>query len=64
VNKVKGDELLKFKSVQNWLDSLDQIAKNQGKRLSKTSKAMRLGRMWEYTNKGELNPDGQSWKET
>jgi len=57
VNKLKGDELLKFESVQNWLNSLDQIAKNQGKTLSKTAKAMRLGRMWEFTNKGELNPD-------
>jgi len=57
VNELKGDELLKFESVQNWLNSLDQIAKNQGKTLSKTAKAMRLGRMLEYTNNGELNPD-------
>ncbi len=54
---MKGDELLKFESVQNWLNSLDQIAKNQGKTLSKTAKAMRLGRMWEFTDEGKLNPD-------
>ena len=55
---LKGDELLKFESVQNWLNSLDQIAKNQGKKgISKTAKAMRLGRIWEYTNEGKLNPD-------
>ena len=57
MNGLKGDELLKFESVQNWLNSLNQIAKNQGKTLSKTAKAMRLGRMLEYTNNGELNPD-------
>jgi len=57
VNGLKGDELLKFESVQNWLNSLDQIAKNQGKTLSKTAKAMRLGRMLEYTNEGIINPD-------
>lgn len=58
VNVLRGDESLKFKSVQNWLNSLDQMAKNRGKKgLSETAKAMRLGRMWEYTNKGELNPD-------
>ena len=55
---MKGDELLKFESVQKWIDSLDQIQKNQGKNgISKTSKSMRLGRMWEYTNEGKLNPD-------
>ena len=55
---LRGDKLLKFESVKNWIDSLDQMAKNRGKTgLSETAKAMRLGRMWEYTNKGELNPD-------
>ena len=58
MNVLRGDKLLKFESVQNWIDSLDQMAKIRGKKgLSKTAKAMRLGRMWEYTNKGELNPD-------
>lgn len=57
MNELKGDKLLKFESVQNWLNSLDQIQKNQGKTLSKTAKAMRLGRMLEYTNNGELNPN-------
>ena len=55
---LRGDALLKFESVQNWLDSLDQMAKIRGKNgLTKNAKAMRLGRMWEYTNKGELSPD-------
>ncbi len=55
---LRGEQLLKFESVQNWFKSLDQMAKNRGtKGLSKAAKAMRLGRMWEFTNKGELNPD-------
>jgi len=55
---LKGEELLKYQSVQNWLKSLDQMAKTRGKNgLTKNAKAMRLGRMWNYTNKGKLNPD-------
>ena len=55
---MKGDELLKFESVQNWVNSLDQTANQRGKSgLTKNAKAMRLGRMWEYTNEGKLNPD-------
>ncbi len=55
---MKGDKLLKFVSVQNWLNSLDQVPRNQKKGgLTKNAKAMRLGRMWEYTNEGKLNPD-------
>ena len=55
---MKGDELLKYQSVQNWVNSLDQTANQRGKSgLTKNAKAMRLGRMWEYTNEGKLNPD-------
>ena len=55
---MKGDELLKFESVQKWIDSLDQTSNQRGKDgLTKNAKAMRLGRMWEFTNEGKLNPD-------
>lgn len=55
---MKGDKLLKFESVQKWIDSLDHMAVQRGKDgLTKNAKAMRLGRMWEYTNEGKLNPD-------
>ena len=55
---MKGDSLLKFESVQNWLNSLDQVPRNRKKGgLTKNAKAMRLGRMWEYTNEGKLSPD-------
>lgn len=55
---LKGEELLKYESVKNWFDSLNRAANNRGKDgLSRNVKAMRLGRMWEFTNKGELNPD-------
>lgn len=58
VNVLKGEELLKYKSIQTWLNSLDQMAVQRGKDgLTKNAKAMRLGRMWNYTNKGILNPD-------
>ncbi len=51
-------DLLEFESVKNWFDSLIRMAKKNGKNgLSKSVKSMRLGRMWEFTNKGELNPD-------
>lgn len=56
--RLKGDELLKFESVQKWIDSLDHMATQRGKDgLTKNAKAMRLGRMWEYTDEGKLNPD-------
>jgi len=58
VNELKGDELLKFESVAKWLESLDQTAIQRGKDgLTKNAKAMRLGRMWNYTNEGKLNPN-------
>jgi hypothetical protein len=58
VYHLKGDKLLKIESVQKWLNSLDQMATQRGKDgLTKNAKAMRLGRMWEYTDEGKLNPD-------
>ena len=55
---MKSEELLKYESVENWIKSKDQMAKDKGKKgLSKDAKAMALGRMWEYTNEGKLNPD-------
>ncbi len=55
---MKGEELLKFESVKNWLNSLNKSAEKRGKKgLSKNGKGIRLGRMWEYTLEGKLNPD-------
>lgn len=53
-----GEELLKFESVKNWINSLNQMALQRGKDgLTKNAKAVRLHRMWEYTKEGKLNPD-------
>ena len=58
VYHLKGDILLKFESVQKWIESLDHMTIQRGKDgLTKNAKAMRLGRMWEYTDEGKLNPD-------
>ena len=58
MNQLKGNKLLKFESVQKWINSLDNMAIQRGKDgLTKNAKAMRLGRMWEYTDEGKLNPD-------
>ena len=58
MKQLERKDLLEFKSVQNWFDSLIRSAKRNGKNgLSKSVKSMRLGRMWEFTKKGELNPD-------
>jgi hypothetical protein len=55
---LKGDELLKFKTVQKWFDSLNRSAKRRGKNgLTKNAKIVRLGTMWKYTEEGKLNPD-------
>lgn len=55
---LKRKDLLKFESVKNWFDSLESNAKMQGRKgLSKSVKSMRLGRLWELTNKGEISPD-------
>ena len=55
---MKGEELLKFESVKTWLNSLETSAQKRGKKgLSKNGKGIRLGRMWEYTLQGKLNPD-------
>jgi len=55
---LKGEQLLKFESVKNWVDSLNQMAINRGKDgLTKNAKSVRLHRMFEYTDEGNLNPD-------
>jgi len=55
---IKGEELLNFVSVQNWLASLSQAAKSKGKEeLTLGAKRQRLGRMLEYTKFTGLNPD-------
>ncbi len=55
---MKGDELLKFESVQNWINSLNRSATSRGKAgLTKGAKRVRLGRLWEYTDDGKLSPD-------
>jgi hypothetical protein len=57
VKQLKGEELLQYRSVQNWISSIEKSAKNRNKKLSKNGKGIRLGRMWEYTLEGKLNPD-------
>jgi hypothetical protein len=58
VDYLKGEELLQFESVKNWFDYLNKSAKKRGKQgISKSGKAVRLGRMWEYTLEGKVNPD-------
>ena len=53
-----GEELLKYQSVKNWLESCEASAQRRGKDgLSSEAKRMRLGRMWEYTNQGKISPD-------
>ena len=55
---MKGEQLLKFESVKNWIESLNQMAISRGKDgLTHNAKSVRLHRMWEYTNEGKLNPD-------
>jgi integrase len=55
---MKGEELLKFESVKNWFNSLNKSAQKRGKKgISKNGKGIRLGRMWEFTKEGQLNPD-------
>jgi len=57
VKQLERKDLLKFESVQNWFNSLESNKELKGKELSKTAKSMRLGRLWELTNKGEITPD-------
>ncbi len=54
---VVGSELLKYKSVQKWIESLEQSAVSKGKLLTEHSKNIRLGRLMEFTNDGEISPD-------
>jgi len=58
VKQLKGDQLLEYTSVATWINSLDETALNRNKdKLTKNAKAVRLGRMLEYTDNGKLNPD-------
>lgn len=58
MKQLERKDLLEFESVKNWFDSLTRSAKRNGRDgLSKSVKSMRLGRMWEFTNEGKLNPD-------
>jgi integrase/regulator of replication initiation timing len=56
--KKVGVELLNYQSVKNWFESLDASAQSRGRSgLTQQAKRVRLGRMWEYTEEGKLNPD-------
>ncbi|MBN2261109.1 MAG: hypothetical protein JW702_11215 [Clostridiales bacterium] len=50
-------DLLNFESVQKWFKSLESNKALKGKKLTATAKSMRLGGLWEFTKKGEINPD-------
>jgi integrase len=55
---VKGDELVEYESVQNWLDSLNQSALSRGKAgLTKNAKYVRLGVFLKYVSFTKTNPD-------
>jgi integrase/flagellin-specific chaperone FliS len=55
---VKGDELVEYESVQNWLDSLNQSALTRGKAgLTKNAKYVRLGVFLKYVSFTKMNPD-------
>jgi integrase len=55
---VKGDELVEYESVQNWLDSLNQSALTRGKAgLTKNAKYVRLGVFLKYASFTKMNPD-------
>ncbi len=54
---VYGTELLDYKSVKKWMNSLEQSAVSKGKLLTHNAKRQRLGRLMEYTGDGEINPD-------
>jgi len=55
---VKGDELVEYESVQNWLDSLNQSALTRGKAgLTKNAKYVRLGVFLKYVSFTKINPD-------
>lgn len=54
---VLGLELLNFRSVKKWIESLEQSAVSKGKLFTEEARSIRLGRMMEYTNDGEISPD-------
>jgi integrase len=54
---VVGSELLEYESVKKWVESLEQSAVSRGKQFTEAAKNIRLGRLMEYTNDGEISPD-------
>ena len=55
---MKGEQLLQYESVQNWLKSVGDSAFSRGKAgLTENAKRMRLHNLWRYTDKGKINPD-------
>lgn len=54
---VVGSELLEYESVKKWISSLEQSAVSKGKLFTDEAKNVRLGRMMEYTNDGEISPN-------
>ena len=57
VGVMKGEELLNFVSVQEWIKSLECSAISRGKPFTLSAKRARLGRLWEYTEEGKISPD-------
>ena len=61
MGKMKGEELLKFDSVRNWIESVDIQSKNRGKTgITYSAKRGRLGKLLEYVtaeNGNITNPD-------
>lgn len=54
---VVGQELLQYSSVKKWVESLEQSAVSRGKLFTLEARNVRLGRLMEYTNDGEVSPD-------
>ena len=57
MNYLIRKDLTNFESVQKRFNSLESNKGLKGKKLTATAKSMRLGRLWEFTNKGQVNPD-------
>jgi integrase len=61
MGKMKGEELLEFESVRNWIESVDIQSKNRGKKgITYQAKRGRLAKLLEYVtaeNGNKLNPD-------
>jgi integrase len=54
----KGEDLLKFQSMKDWLESLDYCAISRGQEgLTKQAKRQRLSNMAKFTQFSHMNPD-------